>query len=198
MPLWVDGVPADDSDGLAEALRRQVEAVRLSNRFVLSVLVNGCEQRIDELGNVSFSADDVVQLQTGTLDELVEGTMESVSEYTPRLMACLERAVDHWDAGRHEEGFQGFAQTVEGLQWTAGILQSLCAMHPGPSELHEVLGRLQDVTPVLLSALETGNVVLASNLVRYELLPVLTRWYHVSQLFRQQMALARVRPASAT
>jgi hypothetical protein len=192
MPLVVDGIANTvDNQSVLEKVNQVIETIYREGRFVNKILINGHEGTFDSVsaGEVELTNDDRIEIQSYSLDELVQDSMESAADYVPSLIEALKKVVHVLRTGDSAQGASRFAQTIDGIQWNLSILSNLCTLHPGPSHIHDILNSGQNVVSLLMNAWDSQDFVLLADIIEYEALPWLVDWDSTIRLFKSQMIM---------
>ncbi|MBX5436698.1 MAG: hypothetical protein IRZ33_05710 [Alicyclobacillaceae bacterium] len=186
MQVWVDGCRVESAGSVEQVL----DDVYRRNRFVRRVVLNGVERSIEEVAGLSPDDTWELQVDTCTLDELIEDTMASVVEMIPPLYKRLQEAADAFRVGNIAEGAVHFAESVPLLQWNHTVLNQLTRLQPGAgSFVHEVSAEGERVVSSLMEAWNLEDYILIADILEYELLPWLVKWKAGSDLFQSLMKL---------
>ncbi|CAA7603180.1 Hypothetical protein DEACI_4003 [Acididesulfobacillus acetoxydans] len=194
MRLIIDG-QVHYAQAESEELRQELALLRTDERYVQSVSCEGLEVNLSDLltGELRPSPGTPVEIVTCSLDQLLENTMDSVHEYLPRLYSAWKQTVDWWRTGEREAGAKRFAETVRGLQWNLSVLANLSALGPADSDVADINTVGQGVVRPLLAAWENEDFVQLADILEYEAMPWLERWFAFVVLFRRQMRLEQVK-----
>ncbi|KLU62639.1 hypothetical protein CEB3_c09510 [Peptococcaceae bacterium CEB3] len=179
----------------SEELQQELALLQKNERYVQSVSCEGREINLGDLltGELRPSADTPVEIVTCSLDQLLENTLDSVHEYLPRLYSAWKQTVDWWRTGEREAGAKRFAETVQGLQWNLSVLANLSALGPADSDVADINTVGQGVVKPLLISWENGDFIRLADILEYEAMPWLERWFAFVVLFRRQMRLEQVK-----
>lgn len=194
MQIIIDG-QQEQSFGVSPSLQSVFDLIKNQSRFVRQVHMDGIEVKESDLRSrkIKVKEDSVIEIVTGSLDELIEDTMQSVLDYTPNLYQALEGIVKQFQVGNIAAGASLFVKTVEGISWNCSILSDLANLQPGPSVIHELNESFSEAIPKLLEAWESEDYVLMADIIQYETLPLFARWYQISTIFSQQMSLEHLK-----
>lgn len=177
-----------------QSLSQLIEDVYRCNRYVRKLIVNGVERSVDDAVVLSLDETWVVELETCTLDELIEDTVASTAGMIPPLYQRLRAAVDAFRVGNIAEGCTRFAESVPSLQWNHAVLNQLAQLQPdGRSFVHEVSAEGERIVAELMEAWENEDYVTIADAIEYELLPWLAKWKAGVDLFQSQMKLEHMK-----
>jgi hypothetical protein len=196
MPLLVDGIERNLSttrQAFREEVTSVIENIQESGRFIRTVTLNGNEITVGDLLKRDLNSSDEVSVVTGSLDELIEDTMASAKEYTPRLIGAFAECTKLLRTGNIGEAGSLFSDAVQGVQWTFDVWRNLASFHPGPSPVHELYEQSKNVIPQLFQAWDSRDYVLLADVVEYEWIPLLQYWLQVTEVFSSQMKAERLK-----
>lgn len=197
MRIWLDGELRSElgSAGL-RALQEECEKITASGCYIKTIRINGEEKSLGEIlnGSIGELIDNAeIQIETCTLDELVENTMYSVVEYAPKLYSSWMKAIDAWHVGLWTEGTEHFLAGLDGLKWNVTVLTDLSALGPQDSELAGIAKQGQELLTPLLEAWEGEDFVQLADILEFKAIPWLTRWQSLAVLFQEQMRLENLK-----
>ncbi len=107
------------------------------------------------------------------LEKIIEESSKSAKQYLPKLSEGLKEVIRLFDEGKDEEAVMMFATAIEGLEWFSVFQSALYLMEPciNPEETPV----FQKVMKELVNAWETHNFLLMSDILEFELLPLLDK-----------------------
>lgn len=196
MPIYVDGRSIRKSKAtLFDAVLTQIQSLQSQNRYVESLSIDGQSVQVNHLDDfrTKFRGDEIVSIDSCTLDELIESVMASAGEYIPSLYRTLEGATVGLRTGDIAKGADLFSQTTAGIDWMLTAISRLTTLHPGPSLVHELGTTGQTIIAPLADAWNSRDYVLVADIIQYELQPWLTRCFELTQVFSQQMQLEKLK-----
>jgi hypothetical protein len=193
MPLIVDGLKRSESQPIQ--IQDEIESIYEKQRFIKEILINGQAVSLDDVKTLRLDVQDrnVVEIETYSLDELVEDSMRSAYELVPALYRELTEAADYLRTGDVANGSTKFASSVDALQWNHQLLAQLSSLHPGPSAIHELHDESMRIIPLLLEAWELEDLVMLADVLEFETLPFLKNWFGVIDLFHAERKREQVK-----
>jgi hypothetical protein len=193
MPIIVDGVKRCEAQ--PTQIQNEINSIYENQRFIKEILINGRAVNLDDvnMSKVEIHDDDVVEIQTCSLDELVEDSMQSAYELVPVLHRELTEVVNYLRIGDVANGSAKFSRAVDALQWNYQLLTRLSSLHPGPSAIHELRDECIRIIPLILEAWEMEDLVMLADVIEFEVLPWLVNWYGIIELFHAERKLERVK-----
>jgi hypothetical protein len=196
MPVFVDGIEkvwGGDGNSRCLEVTQLLQQARDEGRYIRMITLNGRETAIGDFEALEFSGEDEIMVVTCTLDELVEDSMTSALEYTPKLLKAFVECAKLLRTGNVGEAAGIFSDTVQGLQWTYDVLLHLASLHPGPSPVHNLFEQAGIAIPQLFQAWDTQDYVFLADIVEYELIPLLDKWLQVTTGFASKMQAERLK-----
>lgn len=194
--IWLDGelLSKQATEGL-QSVQQQCEEVMKSGRYIQTIRINGEEKGLEEVlqGSIEKIDDVNIEIETCSLDELVENTMYSVVDYSPKLHAAWMKAVDSWRVGEWGIGTNQFLAGLDGLKWNLSVAVDLSALGPDDSEICEIARQGQKFLSPILEALEREDYIQLADILEFQGIPWLNRWYSLALLFKQQMRLENLK-----
>ena len=116
-----------------------------------------------------------VRIITVPLQQLLAETKETVKSYLPRLEQGARKVAYLLQTGQEEEGFVTALQLIDGLGWLVEAVKAIQTLEPEYLP-EENLVSLKEKLEELLAAWSKGDYVLVSDLLEYELAPLLGKW----------------------
>ncbi len=105
-------------------------------------------------------------------EKLVEETLAEINIYLPKMIRGIDEFVECAVQSREQDAKKLLASILEGLEW---IAQAVCLTgrhKPGPMNGQDLMEKL----PELVDACENNDYVLMSDILDYEIKPVLEKW----------------------
>lgn len=193
MPLYIDDKEqlTVDSAQLAAEIVRAIEGIFQANRYIKGCTVNDTEVLVEDLMHLglALTGQEVVQITSCTLDELIVEIMATANDYVPRLFGSLHESVDLIRVGDIAGGSMKFAACTEGLAWNLNTLKRLANLRSGPSVIHELSENGDRVVRLLMEAWQNSDFVLFADILEYECMPWLDEWNRVISVFQSQYNL---------
>lgn len=147
------------------------------------MIVNGqevYEEPIAYLESRSLAGIEEILVVAQTRDELFREVMISTAEYLERVIPELDDLSAQFYAGSAEGAWKAFEDLVEGMQWILHshfMLDQNCRSSaafslPAWKRYDEAVHQLESMIGQLMSAVESEDLVLLADLLRYELSPL--------------------------
>lgn len=193
MPLSIDGVKKRVQGDINDRVLRELTVIRQTGRFVRSLSVNGVARVVEDVRSSTLLHADAVCIETCTLDELVEDTLYTANDQIPSLSQQIGVIADAFRTGGIGSAASQLASVVDGLNWNITVLDHLCQQRSERTSVHELRDTGFTVIRMLGDALENEDYVSVADTLEYEVLPWLNQWFHLTELFKGQMHLERVK-----
>ena len=108
-------------------------------------------------------------------------TLTTLVDYMPRLMRGIEEASQALLEDKQNEAYVLFDQILEGYEWVTQAVSLTNTLHETPIDLKESFRIIKE----LFEALEAKDTITLSDLMQYELLPILEEWQNRLNTIRQ-------------
>lgn len=160
---------------------------------VISIVADGKNIDPDFLDKLETGIDKVEIVTKSPFDLVVEGLVEGTG-YLPRLINGLNETSNHFREGNINRGIKKFQQGIDGLNWLNHLLVGLDLYIYSDSQFKDNIKCYTDtkefsgIIKELLSAWENEDYVLISDLVEYELVPVLEKCHTAFLQLLDQLA----------
>lgn len=132
-----------------------------------------------------------LEVETGAMDELVTETLESLNQFLNQVVKELGRAIELFRVGEELKAIEVYGSTLEGIQLinylTPMIHRNLGlngGSNGGEGSIGEQSTRLEEILVDMLSAQESSDWILLTDLIEYELIPHLEKWQRIFALWR--------------
>jgi hypothetical protein len=112
--------------------------------------------------------------------QLMIETLEEMKNYIPKVLEAINGMVRNFQTDNEQDGIKVFGPFTEGIQW---ILEALSLT----KDLQQESGMDIDITDInntlkeMLEGWENGDYILISDLLEYEIYPLLKKWYEELQ-----------------
>lgn len=112
--------------------------------------------------------------------QLMIETLEEMKNYIPKVLDAITGMVRNFQTDNEQDGIKVFDPFTEGIQW---ILEALSLT----KDLQQELVMDIDITEInntlkeMLEGWENGDYILISDLLEYEIYPLLKKWYEELQ-----------------
>jgi len=141
-----------------------------------------------------------VEIVTGTVEEIVDDSIEEALEYLNRIEVGIHPLAESFQANPGPESFQGLRQLYEGFYWLNILMDKLSAkfkidfndicIQEVPVKEHNrkytsTLKQLQD-------SQERGDMVLISDLLEYEIAPIVPVWKEMFQIISKRAGTTQI------
>jgi len=108
------------------------------------------------------------------MEKLIKESSESAKQYIPKLLDGLKEVVKLFDEGRDKEAVLLFSTAIEGLDWFSVFQLALNLMEPFVNTEDNTVV-FNKIMKGLLNAWETQNFLLMSDILEFELIPLLDK-----------------------
>lgn len=107
--------------------------------------------------------------------QLMIETLEEMRNYIPNVLQAINGMVKSFQTDNEQEGIKVFNPFAEGMQW---ILEALSLTQTLQKELDMDIDIAQIEHPIgeMLEGWENGDYILISDLLEYEIYPLLNKW----------------------
>ena len=209
MIVTLDGRRVDESfahDSTLQTLIDQIKAGHLNDRLVVSVAVDGRrlgDADLDARLELTVANNAQVDLESADSATLVGDVLQGLARHFEQAGAQLPGIADRLNSGdlaaamRDVAGFITLWQTCyRGLAQCSGLLnEDLTAREHDGRTVQAHLEELIEKLTALRGALESRDVVLLADLVRYELPPLSWAWRALLINLAEQLAAVVPDPA---
>jgi len=104
--------------------------------------------------------------------ELMIETLDTAMEYMLKLIKAIDMYNGYIHENKLKEGMNLFSYIVEGLEWLTNAL-----MFTGPIQNNSInIEKLRETFPKLLNKFENENYMSVSDILQYEIKPLLQKW----------------------
>lgn len=107
-------------------------------------------------------------------ETLMKETIEEINIYLPKMIQGIEIFVEHVMQAREKEAQKLLANIFEGLEWIVQAVLLTREMQPENIKEQELVEKF----PLLIDAYENKDFVLISDVLDYEIKPILEKWIH--------------------
>jgi hypothetical protein len=102
---------------------------------------------------------------------LIEETITSLNSYNPKLISSIQNNIELFNGGRYSEALEQMSYMIEGMQWVYSAVDGINRVNE--KMLYERINELPQHFKEMVSALENEDHTLISDLLEYEVLPIL-------------------------
>jgi hypothetical protein len=134
-----------------------------------------------------------LEVSTGDTSILAAELLDSLDDFTLRLIGELGRSAEYFRIGDQQKAMQAYTRTLDGIQllnYTSGLIERNLGINTAgisfagkPS--NEFEQKLPPVIEDMLTAQEKGDWVLLADLIEYELIPQFEDRRQILQLWRE-------------
>lgn len=137
-----------------------------------------------------------VEILTGTVEEIVHASLSEAFAYLERAERGIPALAQSFQADPGSESFQGLRQLYEGFYWLNLLLSKLSdnfqialddvIVQGIPAGEHN--RKFISILKQLMESREKGDMVLISDLLEYEVAPMVSLWKELFQIVVDQIA----------
>ncbi len=148
------------------------------------------------LSDVAGSSIELLEVQTGNVPGLANEMIDSLEDFSGRLVTELARTAESFRLGEQEKALDQYQRTLDGVQLLShtsdmvvrnlGINVEEIAFGGKPSSQH--LKKLGPVLDDMFSAHKRDDLVLLADLIEYELIPQFEDHQKILRLWREAYA----------
>ena len=174
------------------------------NSVVRMVNIDGNPIRDDMLGDPAgiikkMENGEKVEIITGTVEEIVHDSLSEAFAYLERAEEGIPALAQNFQADPGPESFRGLRQLYEGFYWLNLLLSKLSDNFEIPLDDVVVQGvpggehhrRFISILKQLMDSQEKGDMVLISDLLEYEIAPMVPIWKEMFQMIADRSVATR-------
>jgi hypothetical protein len=179
-----------------DEILKHVDGNRLPpNSVVRMVNIDGNPIRDDLFGDPAgiikqMESGEKVEIITGTVEEIVHDSLSEAFAYLERAEEGIPALAQNFQADPGPESFQGLRQLYEGFYWLSLLLSKLSNNFEIPLDDVIVQGvpvgehhrRFISILKQLMDSQAKGDMVLISDLLEYEIAPMVPLWKEMFQM----------------
>ncbi|QXM05173.1 hypothetical protein [Crassaminicella indica] len=105
---------------------------------------------------------------------LVKETTEELNTYLPKMINGIENFVEYVMQSKEQDAQKLLPVIFEGLEWIAQAIYLKNRIKQGTMKEQELVEKL----PLLIDAYENRDFILISDILDYEIKPILEKWIH--------------------
>lgn len=140
-----------------------------------------------------------VEIITGTMEEIVRDSLAEAFAYLDRAEEGIPALAQNFQTNPGPESFQGLRQLYEGFYWINLLLCKLSdnfniglnAMTVQGETAGEHHRKFIEILKQLLDSQEKGDMVLISDLLEYEIAPMVPIWRELFQIIAERTGITR-------
>ncbi len=151
----------------------KVLQIQIDEKFVDQIPFGITEENINQINILIKSPMEVI----------IEGLIEGV-DYIPVLCQGLRQSAQMLQETNLGEGIKLFQESIDGLSWVTQVLSGADIYLFKNDELNfygtiyqEAIGRFSEIVNELMIAWKNEDYILISDLLEYELIPVVEEWH---------------------
>jgi len=110
--------------------------------------------------------------------KLVKETIEEVKNYLPKMIKGIDLFVSYIIQSRDDEAHMLLTDIFNGLDWIVEAIYLTNKIQEGLLKEKELVEKL----PLLMDAYENQDLVLVSDILDYEIKPILEKWIYQLQI----------------
>jgi hypothetical protein len=166
-----------------------------ADRVITHIRINGQELLEDERGlypDISGEEIDLLELQTGLSTEMASRGLRDARDYLERLNPAIGETADLFRTGQDAKALEQYGRCMDGLNWFMQILEGakqVMALDYHQIQSHKVsiqsyVENLQQNIREMWNAQQDEDWVMLSDLLEYELLPLMEGWKEILPLIQ--------------
>lgn len=178
MQIFLDGIDVskkyinDNTNfiDLNDILKKIEENLKRFDKLFKEIKINGMS--IDDFINENQHSEvSILEITSTTQEEIIEESIETAKVYLPRLKDGLHEIVKLFHEGKDQEAVSLFVTAVDGLEWFNSFLKGmqLANLETDSKKITNYPQIMKD----LLSAWERQDFLLVSDIIEYELIPLI-------------------------
>lgn len=106
-------------------------------------------------------------------EKLKREVLSTASEYIEKVLVGIQQITEYFQSGREDRATNMMLDLIEGIKWLVKAIDGTKDMHGD----HFIdISAINDVLNQLVEGYENMDYVLISDLLEYELLPVVDTW----------------------
>lgn len=113
-------------------------------------------------------------INMGNNIDLVNETSREIEEYIPKMIDGIDIFIKKIMSGEEAEANSVLSNIFEGLEWIIQAVKLTNRFIQGDMEEENLLSKL----PLLIDAYENKDMILVSDILDYEIKPILEKWIH--------------------
>lgn len=186
MKLKLDGQEVQSGDYGAKTLSQLIDGVEKElapERVIVSMMLNGEPlERNGERQNAALPVEKLGSLEINSQEvgALALNTLHTLTQYLPELKISVANCVQMLQGGDESEGHMGLSALIEGLQMVSsawhGIARFLEIDGRKPEEVMPEMSGFNGLLGDVLRAQQNVDIVQISDLLEFELVPILNTW----------------------
>ncbi|OCL27633.1 hypothetical protein U472_03530 [Orenia metallireducens] len=188
MKITVFGVDIDLKETEYKNVGDIIDTIESQGAIVVEVIA-------DEEDITNFSAAELeaimpikdLKIIAKSKKDLIIDSLEEVENYIPRLIEGIDNIVKLFTQGNEPEGYQLLMQLFEGIEWLNMLLghmekdMQINEMMFNIINKAEFVDQWQNSIEELLSAMENQDTIFLSDILEYEVTPVLKDYFNLAK-----------------
>jgi hypothetical protein len=197
--------PPSDASSLSQVLKHVESSYLPPNSVVRQIQIDGfplvpdtaTQNQSEMLGQIEMR--EKIEFYTGTLMEIAHDSIAEALEYLDRIEAATPSLAESFRTYPGAEAFESLRQLCEGFYWLNILLGKLETSFQ--VNLHELNFRDTSATDYyqkfisilkqLIEAQEGGDFILISDLLEYEILPLVPVWREMLGLISKKVSMTQ-------
>lgn len=197
-------LPPLDASSLDEVLKH-VEAVHLPpNSVIRQINIDGLPLTAETFNDSSseslncMDSREKIEFFTGTIREIASESIKEAIVYLERIERIAPRLADEFQVSPGPQTFGSLRELYEGFYWLTLLfdklnnslhirLEDICIQGESAKIHHE---KFVSILKRLVQSQEKGDLVLISDLIEFEILPVIAIWKEMFVIMREKVSAA--------
>ncbi|WP_408955670.1 hypothetical protein [Natroniella sp. ANB-PHB2] len=125
---------------------------------------------------------DHLEILAKTPREITLDSLKEAENYLPRLISGIDEIINSFSQGEKSKAYKLLNQALEGFQWLSILIDNLETISDSIYEdmdLNRVIKNWESNLNEFLTAFENQDIILLSDILEYELLPVLEEYLEI-------------------
>lgn len=195
--------PPPNMSSLEEILKNLERGHLPPDSVIRQVQIDGApltiENRNESLAELLSQAEcrEKIEIFTGTMSEIARDAIIDAQEYLDRIAVATPQIAESFQGTPDQEGFQSLRQLYDGMYWLSLLMDKLIAgfqlnledvvIRDAPvSEHHQ---KFISVLKELIESQQKGDSAMISDLLEYEILPLVPIWKEIFGVIRKKANL---------
>ena len=182
MEITIHGLDIDKENNDFNTIGDVFDIIEENNSVIMKVIAD--EKDITNYSNNEIKAlypIDKLEVYAKNTKELINESLSTAEEYLPKLISGIDEIIDKFSKGSDWEGYKMLSESLEGFQWLNSLLMNLKSVDIDEKKLEKFITDWQKNLQKLQNAMENQDLILISDLLEYELLPILKNYLELIQ-----------------
>ncbi len=177
MEVIINGAEINFSEYNFNDLNELFDTIKNNNYIIIEVIADGVDitnlnnDKIEELRPISK-----IIIKVKSKKVLVKESIKEAENYLPRLTSGIDIIINKFNQGEEMVAYEMLSDGIEGFQWINLFINNLINTHHISHNLKSDFKNWQDIFPEFLTALENEDIVLVTDLLEYEIKPMLKKF----------------------